>query len=410
MAGSEPLLPLPAAPGALYVHVPFCRSKCRYCDFFSIGGGGRQGAVVEETLRQLEFLTRGASAPFRTVYVGGGTPSVLDRGDLARLLGGIPASGCLEWTVEANPESLDEGFLDVASRAGVTRLSVGIQTLHDPSMRLLGRPGSRRETLRALRLLETGWRGAWNCDLIAGIPGQSPEELTDDVREVLSRGPGHVSLYSLTLEEGTELERMIRTGLVRPNSPERDEDLWFLGKEILEGAGYERYEVSNFSLPGRRSLHNMGYWRLDPYLGVGPGAVSTLPGPDGRVLRVTQTEDLPLFLEGRGSRWGMEVEEIKPKDFLMETLLMGLRLRDGIRRERFTARFGLSFEEALPGLLPEWVDRGLAAEDPVSIRLTERGGLALNVLLDRIHGILEGTRPPLRLRWPDPPAMPAGGR
>ncbi len=394
MESSDPAL-------SLYVHVPFCTDKCLYCDFFSVPrhsvGEEIQTAVIRETILQAQYFLKGkatgASARLRvpprieTIFMGGGTPSALSRENLAPLLDAFRSHAAGEWTVEANPESLDETFLALCGSAGVTRLSVGVQTMRDSLLRLLRRPATRAHTLSALALLGRTWQGELNLDFIAGIPGQSPDEVRNDLSLLEQYLPSHVSLYQLTYERDTALARLVEQGTIVRDSPEREEELWFAGKGALEGRGYRHYEISNFCLPGKECRHNLRYWRLEPYLGVGPGAVSTVPAasfagalgrPDlaeapGGVLRVSNTKDMHAFLGGQASLWGLEVEPVKPSDFMLETLMMGLRLQEGIGIASWVWRFGRGFDEFFPGLWKKWSGEGFAEPPLGSLRLTESG-------------------------------------
>ena len=422
MESSDPAL-------SLYVHVPFCTDKCLYCDFFSVPrhsvGEEIQEAVIRQTILQARYFLNerapGASTDLRlpprieTIFMGGGTPSSLSRETLAPLLDAFRDNAVVEWTVEANPESLDGKFLALCESAGVTRLSVGVQTMRDSLLRLLRRPASRSDTLAALDLLGRRWHGELNLDFIAGIPGQSPKEVREDLALLGQFLPSHISLYQLTYEPETELARLVQQGKIVRNPRELDEELWFAGKEALESRGYQHYEISNFCLPGRECRHNLRYWRMEPYLGVGPGAVSTVPaktfalalgrpdlaGTPGGVLRVSNTKDIHAFLGGQGSLWGLEVESVKPEDFLLENLMMGLRLKEGISLASWMSRFGRSFEELFPGLWKRWSAEGLAEQPVQFLRLTESGRMVLDGLLGELADrIATADLPPIALSWP----------
>jgi oxygen-independent coproporphyrinogen-3 oxidase len=334
-----------------------------------------------------------------TIYVGGGTPSILSHRNLDLLLKTLSDHRVREWTVEANPESLSEGFIEACTDAGVTRISVGVQSNHDGHLIFLGRPGRRADNTRAIGLLASLWKGAVSVDLLTGIPGQTIAELEADLGEMVGSGIEHVSLYSLTVEPHTALAGGIAEGNVRMNGEEHDEDLWLSGRKLLEMRGLRNYEISNFARRGKECMHNMRYWRMEPYIGVGPSAVSTLPARiaialGGKaaeaaraapVVRISNPRDIGSYLLGERGGWGIDAEPVSGGDFLMETLLMGLRLKEGIRRERFTARFGRRFDELFPGLWMEWVDAGLATGDRDALRLTEKGRLMLNRLLVRLQ-------------------------
>jgi oxygen-independent coproporphyrinogen-3 oxidase len=380
---------------SLYVHVPFCRSKCPYCDFFSLPGCSRSlmERVLAETTSQLEcFREWLAPSRIHTIYVGGGTPSILPGALLRRLFSAIRSftAGLTEenpeWSVEANPESLNEEFLQTCTEFGITRLSLGLQSMQENLLRRLGRPGDEAANRKALRLLESRWRGRLNLDLLAGIPGQDLGLLREDLNQAIDQRPGHISFYALTPVAGSSLEPQI--------DPELQEQLWLAGYEQLEEAGYRNYEISNFARPGEECRHNLRYWRLQPYLGVGPGAVSTLPGRAGEVYRLSNPEDLDPFLAGRTGLWGIQGEGISPRDFLFETLMMGLRLREGVSRECFRLRFGKSIEAMIPELWSQWQDRGLVSDLGAHYALNDKGRLILDRLLIELGQVFEKIKLP----------------
>ncbi|MGA2977305.1 MAG: coproporphyrinogen-III oxidase family protein, partial [Spirochaetia bacterium] len=335
---------------SLYIHVPFCTDKCLYCDFYSVPcrtvSDQVLAAVIDQTIGQARFFLDAAAHGRRveTLFIGGGTPSVLPRKELEKLFSSLSDLGCAEWTVEANPETLDDSFLSLCRDAGVTRLSVGIQTLQEKHLRLLRRRASKEDALSAIRRLGQGWQGEVNLDFIAGIPGQTVQEVRDDLSVLEGSWPSHVSLYQLTVEPDTRLAALVNSGEIALNTPDQDEALWFAGKGALENRGYQQYEVSNFCLPGRECRHNLRYWRIDPYAGAGPAAASTLPGSwimpvlkdrgaadlSSPVFRLSNPKDIHAFLQGPEALWGMEIESIAPRDFLLENLMMGLRMARGI--------------------------------------------------------------------------------
>ena len=362
---------------SLYVHVPFCRAKCGYCAFCSYPRPEPelQRAVVRRTLVQAAAWAKrlgGLASP--TAYVGGGTPSVLPPDLLEELLRGLAAlwgDGPEEFTVEANPESLTPAFLDLCGAWGVTRLSLGVQTFSGTLRAAVGRRCTDAEVYRALDLLSDSWPGALSLDLISGLPGQRPGEAVSDVDRAASWRPAHVSLYALTLEhEGSGLR-----------TAEGADELWMEGRERLEELGYPGYEVSNFAPAGRECRHNLRYWRLEPYLGVGPSAVSTVPDGRGGVLRVESAHSLEDYLGAADPLGRASVEPVGAADFLFETLIMGLRLREGLDAGTLERRFGAPLAELLPRTLESWRERGLLADRPGRVGLTPRGLLLLDVLL-----------------------------
>jgi oxygen-independent coproporphyrinogen III oxidase len=413
LGSSEPSL-------SLYIHVPFCTDKCLYCDFYSVRRrtvpASIQEAVVDQTIQQSASLLGNLGLEsVSTIFIGGGTPSVLPQRLLERLLGAFSNLRAEEWTVEANPESIDRGFLDACASVGVTRLSIGVQSLRDERLRLLNRPCTRDRILRSLDLTAHRWTGDLNLDFIAGIPGQTPAEVREDLQGILEFRPTHVSLYQLTTEPGTEMEKALARGALVPNPPELDEELWFQGCAELESAGFQHYEISNFCLPRKECRHNLRYWRLEPYLGVGPSSVSTIPveaalrafpasiagWEHAAAVRLATPRDFTSFLEGEPARWNMEMEGLSAADFLLETIMMGLRLEEGIGRVEFERRFGSTFETLFPGLWGRWEGRGLAASPGPMLHLTDAGRMILDALLGEVLEMLHGpAMPVLQGAWP----------
>jgi oxygen-independent coproporphyrinogen-3 oxidase len=269
-----------------------------------------------------------------------------------------------ELTLEANPESLDEKTLAVVREGGVTRLSLGVQSFNRELRRSLGRRGGNPE--RALALAAEAFGQGLCLDLMAGLPGQSPELLEADLKKALAFGPGHVSLYSLTVEEATPLKQRLEQGELNLPDAELADSLWLSGRELLEAEGFSQYEVSNFCLSGRESIHNLRYWRMETWLGFGPGASGTLffeepaaPKEGVMALRLTVPRDIDAYLDGTLA----VMEEPLDRDTLLkETLLMGFRSVYGPDEGLFKKRFGLAVEEAIPKTFSKW--RGLGRDSP----------------------------------------------
>jgi oxygen-independent coproporphyrinogen-3 oxidase len=373
--------------------------------------------MVRETASLADRLVEsaGGRAQVETIFVGGGTPSCLPPAALQSLLGSFSERRPGEWTVESNPETLDKAFLIACRRAGVTRLSVGIQSLDSRHLRTLRRHATRRHALDALDLLKSEWEGELNLDFITGIPGQSVSDVRDDLSVLGDGWPGHVSLYQLTVEPGTPLEGLVNEGTITLNRDERDEELWLAGRDELVSRGYAQYEVSNFALPGHECRHNLRYWRMDPYAGAGPGAVSTLPaewaaraarkpelaGRGQSVVRFTAPKDISLFLQGEERFWGIDTEVVEPPDFLLECVMMGLRLAGGIPEAALQSRFGRGFSSFFPGLWDGWVARGLALPPDGSLRLTTDGLLILDRLLGEVFDMKLPSSPgDIGVQWP----------
>ncbi len=356
-----------APPRSLYVHVPFCRSKCAYCDFASAplaeAPEGLAAALVDATLHRIDELVARfgpASGGFSTVYVGGGTPTVLPRPLFARLLEGLArrvVSPC-EWTVEANPESLDREALAIMRGVGVSRISLGVQSLDDALLRDLSRPASAAVTEAALALaVEAGF--SVSADLIAGLPRAGG--LAGEAAWLLDRGVCHLSVYDLILEEGTPLSaRAARGELALLSEDEALAERMRL-ESLLIARGFRRYEVSNYAPPEAESLHNLAYWRMDSYLGAGPGAVSTLVQGEvpGASLRLEEMRDPESYLRACSGEIANPATEtpIAPRDAVFEALMMGYRTVFGPDHAAFRARFGCTPPELLPRSLAAWSSR-----------------------------------------------------
>lgn len=373
---------------SLYIHIPLCRSKCDYCDFFSIPVSETENntdiqdrltdaLICEISLRKKET----GSQVWGTLYIGGGTPSLLSAGNLARLVrSAFPVSG--EATIEANPGDVSAQWLEAAAAAGINRLSLGIQSLSDTVLAASGRRGSRAESLKALDLIHKHWAGDVSVDLIAGLPGQNTKTLEEDIDRLLSFQPEHISLYTLTVEDGTPLSRrLVEAGAGEALIPDQDETarIWEHGRNCLIASGYRHYEISNFALPGKESQHNLVYWNLKSYAGAGPGATGTLVSGD-HALRYTNRRDIEAYIKAPGA--AIDTETIGRRDFMIETLMMGTRLVEGLNRKRFQSRFNQDILELIEATARRWENRGLLLIDENQLALTPTGILFHNRFLE----------------------------
>jgi oxygen-independent coproporphyrinogen-3 oxidase len=333
------------------------------------------------------------------VYIGGGTPSVLGAAGIKRLLGGLSAlmsgaeEGPREFTVEANPESADKAFLEACLGGGVNRLSLGLQTFHEPSRRAVHRTGDGRLLPERLALASELFGENFSADLMAGLPFQDEKILSEDMEKLLAFRPGHVSLYSLTVEPGTPLaaaarSRGVSPAVLLPGADEADR-LWIAGRDFLEKAGYGQYEVSSFSLPGKRSAHNIRYWRMENWLGLGPAASGTIiDDGSGRGRRYTVNPGLDAWIDRPADAPPPLGEEtLEPETLMKESLLMGFRYTGGPDPALFERRFAVTVEDAIPQTLARWRGRGLAEKGRTA--LNREGLLLLNSFLLESFGELE---------------------
>ena len=368
--------------------MPFCAGKCDYCDFYSVPVNQPElryeGSLLERFVKTLLFEGRRLFETYKpgkipSLYIGGGTPSVLGPAGIRHLLEGLLqlitgfSSPPVEITVELNPESVDEVFLAEISEAGVTRLSLGIQSFYGPSRQAVSRIGDEAHLDKSLSLAAQYFPAAFSVDLISGLPLQNENILLDDINAVTGYKPSHISLYALTMKENTLLANL-------PDGDEADR-LWILGRDALEKSGYSQYEVSNFCQGGRESLHNVRYWRLQNWLALGPAASATIINDEtGTGLRYTYPPDVNEWLSPLLSPLRPPLtEELDTITLVKETLLMGFRYTGGPDEDLFLRRFHRCITDCIPETLKAWRGRGLLQKDKPA--LTKEGLLLLNRFL-----------------------------
>ncbi len=331
-------------------------------------------------------------APLTSLYLGGGTPSLLAPHRLQRLLEALhPRSDAAEVTLEANPANVSDENLGAWRDLGINRLSIGIQTFQDSVLASLGRHHDGAEARRALDRVSARWSGTWSADLLVGWAGQTLEHLESDLQEIVSRQPPHISIYGLTIEPGTPLQALQDAGRTVTAPPDRSpafDDLW---SARLGAAGFTRYEVSNFALEGHDSRHNRVYWDNESYLGLGPGASSSV-----HPWRWTNLRDTRTYIDRVGSPLSVRssCERLTPSDRLLESLGAGLRTPTGLGREHLTRRFGPGWEAMVVTAGDAMLDSGLLVIDAAGLRLAP-GAL---VRADRV--ITE-----LAAAWGSPPEL-----
>jgi len=347
-----------AEPAGLYVHVPFCIRKCEYCDFYSVAPGA-VAAFVDAVIHELD-LYRDRFDTFDTLYLGGGTPSVLSDGSLLELVGALgehllPGA---EITVEANPDDIDAARLVRWHDAGVNRLSLGVQSLDDDLLRWLGRRHDAAQALAALDAAREAGFDDLSLDFMYGIPGQTAAAWHDTVVRAVELGPEHLSCYQLTFAPDTPLGRRVEAGEITPLDDEASRELFLATSSALCAAGFDHYEISNFARPGRRSRHNAKYWSRTPYLGLGPAAHSF----DG-ARRWWNEASVGRYLDTSDAVEASEV--VDAEQARLEALMLGLRTATGVT----IGVIGDAHETALRSLIRE----GLITSDDGLIRPTPEG-------------------------------------
>jgi oxygen-independent coproporphyrinogen-3 oxidase len=344
--------PLPAAPPGtpLYVHLPFCAAKCHYCDFFSVPDEGQDVPGMVEAIL-VEARARAPRAP-RTVFLGGGTPSLLSVEQLRHFLEELQAvtgfrESAVEVTAECNPESLDEEKARALLDLGVRRLSIGLQSLDDATLELFGRVHSAESGLRAYDAARAAGAEDVNVDMIHSVPGQTAEGWSAQLARVLDLEPDHLSAYNLTFEEDTRFRRWLDQGRLTQLPEEVELACFALTRELCVGAGLPAYEVSNHARPGRECRHNLGYWRNEAYVGLGPSAVSKVGHRRAGNRKGIQAYLRAMAADGHATDWD---EELDPPRRLGETWWLGLRTSSGVdpAAARRTAGFDAEPDPALP--------------------------------------------------------------
>lgn len=363
----------------LYVHVPFCVKKCTYCDFNAYSGLGDLAAgFVDSVVAEIESAPE-RGRPAQTCFFGGGTPTYLSASQIARILSALRVSFAFapdsEITSEANPSTIDAGKFAAMREAGFNRLSIGVQAFDDRLLAAIDRTHTAREAEDAIRVARRAGFENVSLDLMFGLPTQTRADWEASLDRAIGLETQHISVYALTLEPGTRFERLHAGGnLPLPN--EADE-LWMYERAIerLSAAGFEHYEVSNFARPGFQSRHNLVYWHNREYRGFGPGAVSFVGG------RRWTNEKFPARYNRKvGDRVDLTLdsEELDTVGALAETLMVGLRLRDGIPLDPLRKRFGVDPVTHFAGVIENLVRKGWLDVAPDRLRLTHQGLLFAN--------------------------------
>ncbi|KJU84298.1 oxygen-independent coproporphyrinogen III oxidase [Candidatus Magnetobacterium bavaricum] len=352
---------------ALYIHIPFCLRKCGYCDFYSVVSDTEVAGQYVEALKRELLLRRQEIGRLRTIFIGGGTPTALEGEDLAGLVQFIAdnfeLATDIEVTTEANPLTISPRKLATLKGAGINRLSLGVQSLSDDILRMLGRLHDGNQARRAIEVVAKVFSN-YSIDLIYAVPGQSLESWHSTLVEAVACGPSHVSAYELTLEPSTPLGM---AGVALP--PEEVAiEMFDLAADCLTRSGYTHYEISNHARPGYQCLHNLNYWRAGGYVGAGAGAHSYAGGR-----RFSNIADVARYITAiSGGMLPIEgVVEITPHIAQQEAILLGLRTIEGVR-------------VAISPVVDELQSQGLASFNDGVLRLTQRGMLVSNRVIEKV--------------------------
>lgn len=368
-------------PLSLYIHIPWCVQKCPYCDFNShaLKGEVPHDDYVQHLLADLNNDAAMAQGrEISTIFIGGGTPSLLSGPAMQTLLDGVRARLTLradaEITMEANPGTVEADRFVEYQRAGVNRISIGVQSFEQTKLTRLGRIHGPEEAIRAARLAHALGLRSFNLDLMHGLPDQTLEDALEDLRQAIALNPPHLSWYQLTIEPNTLF------GSRPPVLPD-DDALWDIfeqGHQLLSAAGYQQYETSAYAKPGYQCQHNLNYWRFGDYLGIGCGAHGKITYPDGRIIRTAKTRHPRGYMQGNYLDKQHEVETAdKPFEFFMNRF----RLLEAAPRAEFTRYTGLK-EESIRPQIDQALNLGYVVETPEEWQITEHGKLFLNSLLE----------------------------
>ncbi|NIO07139.1 MAG: radical SAM family heme chaperone HemW [Deltaproteobacteria bacterium] len=378
-------------PFSLYIHIPYCVSKCPYCDFNShVVTRIPQNPYTDALTNELGCYAAGEDwqgRSLKTIFFGGGTPSTFSPESIALILDRsrslFPFEKDVEITLEANPGTVDSKHFAAYRKAGVNRMSIGAQSFQPHLLKFLGRVHTADETRRSLRIVQEVGFESFNLDLIYAVPGQSQDHLKADLEEALSFEPPHLSAYNLTFEEGTPFERQFRTGKIRALPEEEEITMAELIEGTLAARGLVRYEISNYARSGHDSRHNVNYWQGGDYLGIGAGAHSYKQMRSGDLWgkRWQNEKDPGHYMKYIGERGDatVESETMDLKRATGEFMFLGLRMIPGVSTHDFFNRFGGQPEDFYPQI-PSWVEDGLMETNGQRLRLTRRGLLVANSL------------------------------
>ncbi len=365
----------------VYVHIPFCARKCFYCDFHSVVVGDEESfsAVASNylvSLRQeaLYYGRQWGNKPLRTLFIGGGTPSLLPSEELAAFIGflkdELPFVEAPEISVEVNPHSLTAQGAQTLAAAGINRVSVGVQAFQDHLLEAIGRVHRSDQVLESVMTLRQAGIKNINLDLIFGLPGQSVDDWHFSLRSALALDPTHLSCYGLILEDGTPLERWVAEGLLTVPGDDEQAEMYTLACRLLRRSGYEHYEISNFCKPGQQSRHNLLYWHNEPFIGLGSGATGYINRH-----RYRNAPDVRGFIESwqQSSTFYADSERVSFDQEMDETMMVGMRLLDGVNELAFRKRYQVSYWDVYGETIEDLLARGLVEYNGEALRVTRQG-------------------------------------
>ena len=378
---------------SLYLHIPFCRHRCAYCDFNTYTSlSDLRESYAKALVQEMAQVAGGLRRLVHTVFLGGGTPSLMSPAAIEHILAGVQANFILaddaEVTMEANPDTVDLAYLTAVRRAGVNRLSFGVQSASQSELTLLEREHDFRSVVEAVALARQAGLGNFNLDLIYGVPGQTLTSWEQSIRAVLELSPVHLSLYCLTIEPGTPMQRWLQSGRIQPPDPDLAADQYELACTILAEQGYDHYEISNWAKPGMACEHNLTYWRNGEYLGLGAGAHGHAAGIRYQIVKQPRVY-IRRLQEGIASGYPLSTavaasHPISRAEAISDTMMTQLRLlNEGLDLAAFARRFGQSVGEIYDGTLDQLLEWELLKIESGRLRLTQKGWFLSNQVFYR---------------------------
>lgn len=367
--------------GGIYIHIPYCRKKCLYCDFFSGGSSiAKWGELSNALLREIESRINELTFIPKTLYIGGGTPSIMPTAIFSKLILGIkkhiPAIEDIEeFTIEVNPEDVTEYNLKLWKDTGVNRISMGIQSLDDDILRFLCRNHDSNTAIKAAELLSANFDNV-NFDVMFGIPGQTIHSLEDTLSTLFRLNPSHLSAYSLMYEDNTAMTTMLKRGNFREVAEEVSIQMYELISETSESNGLRQYEISNYAVPGKESKHNSAYWDFSPYIGIGPSAHSY----DGVSKRRANENNIKRYLTSGGKPAYYE-ETLNEEEKYEEYIMLRLRTREGINLTDMRSKFGEERVEGLKNKALRYAKSGNIKLSPDTLSLTKEGVMRADTVI-----------------------------
>lgn len=378
---------------SLYLHIPFCRHRCAYCDFNTYTSLlDLREAYAEAMVEEIGQVASGVRRPVHTIFFGGGTPSLMPPAALGQIIGAVrehfELSAVSEISMEANPGTVDVEYLSAVFETGINRISFGVQSAIPGELTLLEREHTFETVIEAVEMARQAGFSNFNLDLMYGVPGQTLASWEQSVRAVLALHPTHISLYCLTIEPGTPMERWLRNGRIQPPDPDLAADQYQLAGELMETHGFQQYEISNWALPGYECQHNLTYWRNRPYLGLGAGAHGYAGGYRYEVVKQPRVYLRRLQQETPGpyplSAAVAEKHLVNRQEAMSDTVITQLRLlQEGLDLAAFEGKFGQSLAEVYPGTVEELTGWGLVQEVDGWLRLTKNGRFLSNQVFYR---------------------------